>query len=207
MLRRRLLPLLLILAIFSVAACSSPGEEAKKPVEQMYKAMATRDMNAYMDTILPENRSRPNPLSLLSILGALVPDLGIGDFNLDLGGLLGNIAQVSIQDLKLTVEEERDGYVLVRAEGRMRYPGLFFETAFCDEHDVRQVEGKWYVDVFAPEREARLQAILGSLQQELGALATAAPSLTGNLEIDLLLTLRQFSEGAGVALDLCAPAR
>ena len=74
-----------------------------------------------------------------------------------------------MRDVKVSlVREYSDSYVIVQAEGYLRYPILMLEFKFCDQHDVRRYsDGNWYVDLYAPERVERLEGILQGYQAEL----------------------------------------
>lgn len=154
--------LLLILFVFAVGGCGSAGTPPERVVRRMYTALSEGDMDAYMDTILPENRRQPNILGLLNVLS-----VGIGPIGVD----LGELTDISIKDLKVTQLQATDGYALVQSEGNLRYPAFTMELQFCDQHDVRRAsDGNWYVDVYAPERTQRLERVLNVRQEELSGM-------------------------------------
>ena len=153
---------LFLVVAFLVIGCSGqpliPGRHpAEETVETMYATLSAGDNEAYIDTILPENRRRPNPLGLLEGLSLVA-----GPAMLDIGPLV----DFTFTDVQATLVREEDGYALVQAEGYVRFPALTWELPFCDQHDVRQQGGAWYVDVYAPERLARLERI-GQFRLEL----------------------------------------
>lgn len=164
----------------------------------MYAALSDGDMDAYMDTILPENRRQPNPMGLLN---AVSLGFGAGGFNLGID--LSTLMDVSVQNLTLTTLQSRNDYALVQAKGSIRYSLLMMELNFCDQHDVRKRGSEWYVDVYAPERQARLERVLDKRQGELQAMAASAPPETGVLETDLMNALGLLGPGMEVVLDLC----
>jgi len=159
---------LFVVTMTSCANQSSP----EGTVKLMYKSISENDTDTYIDTILPENRLQPNIFGLMSAIS-----ISMGFVSID----LAKITDISIKDLKVSTIEKRENYALVRAEGKIRYPILALELRFCDQHDVRYLndDGKWYVDMYAPERVARLEKILGIKQQELQAMS-ANPSLQAN---------------------------
>lgn len=176
----------LVLAVTAIflAGCNTNSPEGV--VKRMYEAISKGDTDKYMDTILPENRRQPNPFGLINAIS-----IGIDPISLD----LSKITAVSVRDLKLSIIATSDDYALVQAKGKIRYPILTMELDFCDQHDVRNVDGTWYVDVYAPERATRLEEILGLRQQELADMAN-----------DLYYQSGLFGglvQGMESALDLC----
>lgn len=184
--------------LFVMSGCSAGPNGATKTVEKMYAALSDGDMDAYMDTILPENRRQPNPLGLLNAVS-----LGFGAGGFSLGFDLSALMNVSVQNLTLTTLQSQNDYALIQAKGSFRYSLLMMELNFCDQHDVRKRAGAWYVDVYAPERQTRLERVLAKRQQQLAAMAAAAPAETGVLETDLMNALGMLGPGMEVALDLC----
>ena len=87
--------LTLVTVLLFAAGCGSSGGEAQKTVDRLYRSMQTGDSNAYLDTILPENRLMPNPMSAFGIFGAIFANLGLGDFGLglNLGSLMESVSQ------------------------------------------------------------------------------------------------------------------
>lgn len=166
-------------------------------VTKMYQALTGGDSDAYLDTILPANRRVVNPINLLpalSIRPGLVGGVGI---NMDLGELM----KVSVKEVNVKILEPGADYVLVQTRGKVRYPALGRELDFCDMHDVRHVDGQWYVDIYAPERQQRVDRILEKRQRQILEGSGQAASATGD---DPLLSL--FSGiGAGMeqVLNLC----
>ncbi len=147
-----------------IVSLLTPKNPAEKAVEDMYNALAKGDMNAYMDTILPTNRSMPNPLG---VLGAMSISAGPVGFD------VGKLTAMSFRDLRTHVVRATNDYALVQAEGYLRMQALGMEVHFCDQHDVRQQGGKWYVDVFAQERRNRMlqyqQRLLSEIQNSPGS--------------------------------------
>ncbi len=127
-------------------------------VRQMYVALSEGDTNAYMDNILPDNRKQPGLLGLLSVLIEVLKSLGID---------LSPITEVMYNDVKTTLLFQKDNKALVRAEGGLRFLTWQVELHFCDEHDMRLVDGQWYVDTNSPERVERIQRILVLRLKEL----------------------------------------
>ncbi len=165
-------------------------DPAEKVVLKMYEAISEGDTNAYMDTILPTNRRQPNLLGLVNAIS-----IGIGPVGVD----LSKLTAVTISDLDVSIIRSNETYALVQATGKIRYPILMLEVEFCDQHDVRLYsDGKWYVDVYAPERAERLEKILNIRQQELLEMANNSSS-----QAELNLLRGGFATGLETALDLC----
>ena len=195
--------LTLVTVLLFAAGCGSSGGEAQKTVDRLYRSMQTGDSNAHLDTILPENRLMPNPMSAFGIFGAIFANLGLGDFGLglNLGSLMESVSQFTIQNLKLTVLQEREEYVLVEARGEIRFSVLSIEVPFCDQHDVRKQDGKWYVDLYAPEREARLQK-LAATKGEVLVDGLVWP-LTGILSGDMTAVFEKFGDELQTLVNFC----
>ncbi len=172
--QKLVLILIVIVVVAGVALVAVPRNPAEKVVEDMYNALTRGDMNAYMDTILPENRRMPNPWGAL---GAMSVSAGPVGFD------IGKLIQMAIRDLRVSTVRASGDYALVKAEGYLRLPALSIEVHFCDEHDVRRRDGHWYVDVFASERQARLQEYQ---RQLLADLQTMPSSSSGDPFSDLL---------------------
>ena len=64
--------LFLVIAILMLAGCGS-GKAAERVVERMFTALEEGDHDAYLDTLLPSNRNRPD---LEGILAALLGGVG-----------------------------------------------------------------------------------------------------------------------------------
>lgn len=179
----KLLLCLALVATGLLCGCAPPvSSSPERVVESMYEALGEADTDAYLDAILPENRKQPNMMGLLSAFS-----LNIGPVGLDLGKLTG----FSVRDLEFEELVRENDYALVRVRGNMRYPILMMEVPFCDEHDVRLIDGAWYVDVYAPERAGRLERVLGIRQQELEQLSSDAEyqTLMGALGLSMEKTL------------------
>jgi len=186
---------LLVLIGLTVWGCTALNKHpAEKVVEEMYRAFSRGDMDGYMDTILPQNRRQPNPFGLLNAMS-----FSIGPVGFD----VSKIMAVSIRDLKLKMLKVKDDYALVQAEGYVRYPIIMMEVRFCDQHDVRLQDGRWYVDVYAPERAQRLEKVLGIRQQELANMALNVHRATGRPGDELSTAVSIFGSMMEKTLDLC----
>lgn len=143
-----------------LSSCQVFDHPAERVVNDMYNAISESDIDAYMDAIHPENRKQPNIFGLLSAFS-----IALGPVRAD----LGKLTHISVRDVKVSlVREYSDSYVIVQAEGYLRYPILMLEFKFCDQHDVRRYsDGNWYVDLYATERVERLNRILFQYQAEL----------------------------------------
>ncbi len=181
---------LMLLVLLLNACASATAHPAQAVVKRMYDALSAGNSDAYMDTILPENRQQ----------GSLAPGF-LSAFSFGLGPI--NIApskltSFSVKNLKVDLLSSTKDYALVRARGKVRYPIMAMELNFCDEHDVRlAADGKWYVDIYAPERAARMQRIQARLLQELAQ----TPGAGG--EEDLLGMLKDIGPTMEKALNLC----
>lgn len=189
----------LLLAMLSIgcddlpAPSPTPDRHPAEPVvENMYAALAANDMDAFMDTMLPANRRQPNPFML--IRGLVI---GYGPVGID----LAQLTDISIPEVEVRVIQAGDGYALVQAEGYVRYPSLLLELPFCDQHDARLEDGQWYVDVYAPEREARLSRLMEQRAQALQNQDWAVEEPE-----DLAGVLQILGEGMGMALNTCDDA-
>lgn len=151
--------LVLLMSLAAMASCSALDRRhpAVKVVEAMYAATSEGDMNAYMDAMLPENRRQPNPFGLLTAL----------EFNIGPVGLDMEPGSFTFSDVTYSVLHSTDEYALVQAEGMARVTLLLWELPFCDQHDVRLVGERWYVDAYAPEREERLRQVMAERQESL----------------------------------------
>ena len=151
-----------LLLIATLTSCVNP-KSPERVVILMYKSISENDENAYIETMLPENRFLPNIFGLMSAV-SLISDIVEVD--------ISRFTKISIKNLQVKVIKKYKNYALVQAEGKIRYPLLALELQFCDQHDVRYLEedGNWYVDMYAPERIARLEKILAIKQQELQAM-------------------------------------
>jgi len=134
-------------------SCSLFEDARTAVVHKMYDAVASGDMNAYMDTQTPDSFTQPSMYGALSALS-----LSVGPVGLDFSKLM----KVGIGNLKLTIVSSTDDYAVVQAEGQIRIVAFLVQYNFCDQHDVRKINGKWYVDPNAPERTARIQRIMNS---------------------------------------------
>lgn len=189
--------LLVILAAFLIVGCSGgPLPPSRHPaedtVEEMYAALSAGDTDAYMDTLLPEKRRRPNPIGLLDSLSVLVGPAAIN---------LGTLADYSFKDVEASVVKADSEYVLVQAEGFVRYSAFMWELPFCDQHDVRLLDGEWYVDIHAAERIWRMERISEKRMQQLEESSTWAGTTTS--ASDLTGLLDGLSDVMEVALNQC----
>lgn len=180
---------LLLGSCLLLSSCQMFGHPAERVVNDMYDAISDSDTDAYMDSIHPENRKQPNIFGLLSAFS-----IGIGPVSAD----LAKLTQISVRDLKVSiVHEYSDSYVIVQAEGFVRYPILMLEFSFCDQHDVRLYsDGNWYVDLYAPKRIERLNRILVEYQTELLDPSLESAYLSENL-------FAAIFQGIEKGLDLC----
>lgn len=181
-----------------IGGCSFGADPIQDVVVRMYESLEIGDTNAYMDTLLPENRRQPNPFGLLNALSA---SAGFGGLNL--GVDISKLIQVSFSDLEVTVLAKKGDYALTQAMGKIRYPILMMETPFCEQLDLRRVDGKWYVDLLALERQQRMARILQRQQAQLEQLGLAAPAETGDIGADLQNMFGMFGSSMEYALNLC----
>jgi len=188
---RRWLAFCLLAALF-MPACQTFDHPAERVVFDMYEALNEGDTNAYMDAIHPENRKQPNLFGLVSAFS-----IGVGPVRAD----LGKLTQISFRDIKVSVVQEVwEQYVIVQAEGYVRYPLLMMEIPFCDQHDVRLYsDGNWYVDIYAPEKIVRLQELIQLSNQE----SLLEPSR--DLESIESILYAEFLEGLETGVNLCLP--
>jgi hypothetical protein len=183
--------IVVLVAAVGVVLIAAPRHPAEKVVADMYDALVRSDMNAYMDAILPENRRVPNPWGALGALRVTAGPVGLD---------IGKLTQLALRDLRTSMVNASGDYALVKAEGYLRLPALSLEVRFCDEHDVRLRDGRWYVDVFAPERTARVQRYQ---QQLLADLQNAPTSSSGDVFTDMLGALSgpQLERAANFCVD------
>lgn len=148
--------ILFIIVVSSLCGCSllTAFEDPKVAVvRKMYDSYSNGDMNAYIDTQLPENLTQPNYSGAITALS-----LSVGPVGLDFSKLL----KVTIGNLTLKIVSSTDDYALVQAQGSIRLVAFLVQYKFCDQHDVRKVDGNWYIDANAPERTVRIQRIMNS---------------------------------------------
>jgi len=172
-----------------LSSCQVFDHPAERVVNDMYNAISESDIDAYMDAIHPDNRKQPNIFGLLSAFS-----IALGPLRAD----LGKLTQISVRDVNVSlVHEYSDSFVIVQAEGFLRYPILMLEFRFCDQHDVRRYsDGNWYVDLYAPERIGRLDRILQGYQEELSDPSREPSYSNENLYAAIF-------EGIEKGLDLC----
>lgn len=164
-----------VLTVSVLAACTFTIENPNSPanvVRRMYDASASNDMNAYLDTLVPEARSQPQ-INLQSLFGSMsLSAMGIG-----IG--LGDAVKFHFSQTDAQVLEQQDSTALVQIRGNFRLTGIVvMEVPFCGEHETRLVDGKWLVDVVSPTQAERVQRIAAMRQQEMNDLsANASPPL------------------------------
>jgi hypothetical protein len=188
--KQRIIFVPLILFSMIISSCSLFQDPKITLVRKMYNSLAKGDANGYLDTILPQDRTMPNPLGLLS---AIHLSFSYGPFGLD----LSQLTKFSINDLKVKIIYSTDDYAIVQAEGGLRYPLLITEIQFCDTHDLRKVNGRWYVDVLAPEKQARVENILA---QKQGVIQN---ELSGASDQELFGMISSYMNAMQQIVDLC----
>lgn len=185
--------LFLVIAILMLAGCGS-GKAAERVVERMFTALEEGDHDAYLDTLLPSNRNRPD---LDGILAALLGGVGVGagPVSVDLGGLLAP----SFVGMEYRTVARDGGHAVVQARGRVRM--LMMEYPFCETFDVVH-SGGWYVDKLHPDRQTRVARLIERNRARLAQQGAQIPE-TGNPLADLGNLFNAFGAGAAVALDMC----
>ncbi len=164
-----------MVAAVLLAACTFTVENPNAPanvVKRMYDAQARNDMNAYLDTLVPEARAQPQ-LNLQSLLGSMsFSALGIG-FG------LSEAVKYQFSQMNAQVLEQQDQTALVQTRGNFRMTGIVvMEVPFCGEHEIRLVDGQWLVDLTSPTQYERVQRIAAVRQQEVNDLSeNASPPL------------------------------
>ena len=180
----------ILISLCLLFSCSSFADPKVALVRKMYDSLSKGDTNGYMDTILPENRTNQNPLGLFN---ALSLSLSYGPVGVN----ISDLTSFSISDLKVKTLSSTNDNAVVQAEGNLRYPLLTIEMYFCDTHDLRKVNGQWYVDVYAPEKQARVEQLLAAKQ---GAIMN---SFAGVSEDDLAGMISAYMNTIQQAADLC----
>lgn len=137
----------MLLVILLTAGCGSEPPEAV--VARMYNAINEGDSDAYLDTLLPSTRKRPDLGGIILSLAAGM-SLSAGPVGFDIGGML----VPKTGDMQFRVMSQDGDYAVVEARGLVRM--MMMEFKFCDTHDVIRVGGRWYVDATHPARVQRV---------------------------------------------------
>ena len=190
----------LILLALTVMLAGCGGSAPEKVVAQMYEALEEGDANAYMDTLLPENRSMPD---LDGVLAMLLGGVGLsaGPVGVDLGGLLSP----NFQNMEFKTVSKDGQHAVVEARGVMRM--MMMEFSFCDTHDLTREGGRWYIDKFHPARQPRLERLLERNQERLMAQVGTAAAQTDSLDDitpeDIMGLFSTYGDAMEIMLDLC----
>lgn len=192
------LGLLLLILAATLTGCG--GGKPEKVVEQMYQALQEGDSDAYMDTLLPENRSMPD---LDGVLGTLLGSVGMsaGPVGVNLGGLL----RPTFKNLEIRTVSKDGDHAVVEARGAMRM--MMMEFPFCETHDLTREGGRWYIDKFHPARSMRLERLATRNRERLLAQEGTASSDVDSLDAmtldDIAGLFSTFGNDAEIMLDMC----
>lgn len=104
------------------------------------------------------------------------PPDGLAGLGLDPAAL----AAARVANVTVELVEARDDYALVRARGALMTGAPGLQAPLCDLHDVRRGDdGRWAIDIDAPERARRLARIAARQEAEIAALLEAAAESDG----------------------------
>lgn len=186
--------LCLAIVVLMLAGCGS-GRAPERVVERMFTALEEGDHDAYLDTLLPANRVRPDLDGVIAVLLGGV-GIGAGPVSVDVGGLLAP----SFADMEYRTVAGDRGHVVVQARGNMRV--LMMEYPFCESFDVVRSSGNWYIDKFHQDRQARIERLIVRNEARLTQQGMQFPE-SGDPLTDLGNLFNAFGAGATVALDMC----
>ncbi len=174
-----ILAALLVLVCLGSLGCgngggvSIGGHPALDVVERYYEAFSADDMNALMDTVAPDDRSKTG-LGLMGLLSSL--SFSLGGIGIDVGSL----TEANVSNMEYDLVSENGDYALVKAEGSFRNTAMGIEAPMCDLLDVRrESDGNWYIDVDASERMDRLSRIQITQQEKLMELLNSGDASAG----------------------------
>jgi hypothetical protein len=203
----RLLMRWLCLAYISVmfTGCTNPlasfvsGPE--HVVRAKYEALSTQDMEAYIVTVVPEQRTQ---ITTMNVMASVMTSafIAVDPLGMNTGGWMDAVAGASYayQDMQYAVIEQTDDYALVKAQGTLSI-GSMANFSYCMYQDVRNVAGTWYNDELAPQKQQRMQMIMQNRMQDLNELAqsTGVDPLFGSADVALLMNPQMWD----MLFDLC----
>ena len=138
-------------------------------LKSSFAALEANDMNAYIDTLDPDTRSRPNsPASVGTILSALT-------------GIKVETGQLSFRNMNYEPVQQDGDWAWMRVTGQGRILSLATENAIDEVIMTRRINGKWYVSdetayVNSPEGMAKKSAAATATWEAQAASATATVS-------------------------------
>ena len=155
------------------AAAPDGPHPALDVVARYYAAFNDATPDALLETIAADDRATAG-IGLPGLLDALAA--GFAGLRLD----PATRAAARVANVTVELVDATGDYALVRARGDFfaGAPGL--QAPLCDLHDVRRgADGRWAIDIDAPERARRLARIAARQEAEIAALLEEAAEADG----------------------------
>jgi len=177
----------------------APGPELV--VRTKYDALSQKNLDAYVSTVLPAQRTQ---IAAMNVMAGVLTSafIAVDPLDMNMGGWMDSLAGASFeyQDMRYEVIEQTSNYALVKAKGTLSI-GSLANFSYCMYQDVRNIDGTWYNDELAPQKQQRLQVIMESRMQELNQVAqsTGVDPLFGSADVALLMNPQVWD----MLFDLC----
>lgn len=177
----------------------APGPE--QVVRAKYDALSQQDLNAYVSTVLPDQRAQIGAMNVMA--GAMTSAfIAVDPLGMNMGGWMDALAGASYEyrEMRYDVVEQTGDYALVKAYGTLSV-GSMANFTYCMYQDVRNVGGTWYNDELSPDKQQRVQMMMQRRMQELNQVAQSSgvDPLFGSADVALLMNPQVWN----MMFDLC----